>query len=43
MCKQDPAACRQAVNEAASLGLDFVPIVGDIKGFHEAETVRQSD
>lgn len=38
MCKQDPEACRQAVNEAASLGLDFVPIVGDIKGFHEAET-----
>ncbi|EJD6658311.1 TPA: hemagglutinin repeat-containing protein [Enterobacter cloacae subsp. cloacae] len=38
MCKQDPEACRQAVNEAANLGLDFVPIVGDIKGFHEAET-----
>ena len=38
MCKQDPEACRQAVNEAASLGLDFVPVVGDIKGFHEAET-----
>lgn len=38
MCKQDPEACRQAVNEAASLGLDFVPIAGDIKGFHEAET-----
>ncbi|MCI2290157.1 hemagglutinin repeat-containing protein [Enterobacter sp. I4] len=38
ICKQDPQACRQAVNEAASLGLDFVPVVGDIKGFHEAET-----
>jgi len=38
MCQQDPEACRQAVNEAASLGLDFVPVVGDIKGFHEAET-----
>ncbi|MCU6677675.1 hemagglutinin repeat-containing protein [Leclercia tamurae] len=38
LCKQDPEACRQAVNEAASLGLDFVPVVGDIKGFHEAET-----
>ncbi|PAO00739.1 hypothetical protein CIW62_11415 [Enterobacter cloacae] len=38
MCKQAPEACRQAVNEAANLGLDFVPIVGDIKGFHEAET-----
>lgn len=38
MCQQDPEACRQAVNEAASLGLDFVPVIGDIKGFHEAET-----
>jgi len=38
MCQQDPEACRQAVNAAASLGLDFVPVFGDIKGFHEAET-----
>ena len=38
MCQQDPEACRQAMNEAANLGLDFVPVVGDIKGFHEAET-----
>jgi len=38
MCQQHPELCRKAVNEAASLGLDFVPIVGDIKGFAEAET-----
>ena len=38
VCKQDPAGCKQAVETAASMSLDFVPIVGDIKGFAEAQT-----
>ncbi|MDA8480885.1 hypothetical protein NNO04_19565 [Citrobacter sp. Awk 4] len=29
---------REALNDTVSFGADFVPIVGDIKGFHEAES-----
>ncbi|WP_244866706.1 DUF637 domain-containing protein, partial [Photorhabdus heterorhabditis] len=36
-CQQSPAACQQA-GDVISLGTDFVPIVGDIKGFVEAES-----
>ncbi|RAW82041.1 HNH/ENDO VII family nuclease [Photorhabdus laumondii] len=36
-CQQSPQACKQA-GEVISLGTDFVPIVGDIKGFVEAES-----
>ncbi len=36
-CQQSPAACQQA-GDVISSGTDFVPIVGDIKGFVEAES-----
>jgi len=38
ICEQDQAACTQMVKDVAGTGLDFVPIVGDIKGFAEANT-----
>lgn len=38
ICAQDQAACTQMVKDVAGTGLDFVPIVGDIKGFVEAQT-----
>lgn len=38
ICAQDQAACTQMVKDVAGTGLDFVPIVGDIKGFAEAQT-----
>ncbi|WP_241509803.1 filamentous hemagglutinin N-terminal domain-containing protein [Photorhabdus laumondii] len=36
-CQQSPEACKQA-GGVISFGTDFVPIVGDIKGFVEAES-----
>ncbi|WP_420864710.1 DUF637 domain-containing protein, partial [Photorhabdus australis] len=36
-CQQSPQACKQA-GGVISFGTDFVPIVGDIKGFVEAES-----
>ncbi|MCX8965703.1 filamentous hemagglutinin N-terminal domain-containing protein [Erwinia psidii] len=38
ICAQDQAACTQMVKDVAGTGLDFVPIVGDIKSFAEAQT-----
>jgi filamentous hemagglutinin len=38
ICEQNQAACTQMVKDVAGTGLDFVPIVGDIKGFAEANT-----
>jgi filamentous hemagglutinin len=38
ICEQNQAACTQMVKDVAGTGLDFVPIVGDIKGFVEAQT-----
>lgn len=38
ICEQDQAACTQMVKDVGGTGLDFVPIVGDIKGFAEANT-----
>ncbi|MBT0716682.1 hypothetical protein HGT71_00050 [Rosenbergiella epipactidis] len=38
VCKGNQAACTQMVKDVAGTGLDFVPIVGDIKGFVEAQT-----
>uniref|UniRef100_UPI0036DF4914 two-partner secretion domain-containing protein n=1 Tax=Photorhabdus sp. RM322S TaxID=3342825 RepID=UPI0036DF4914 len=36
-CQQSPEACKQA-GEIISVGTDFVPVIGDIKGFVEAES-----
>ncbi|WP_387468393.1 DUF637 domain-containing protein, partial [Photorhabdus sp. RM323S] len=36
-CQQSPEACKQA-GEIIGFGTDFVPVVGDIKGFVEAES-----
>ncbi|WP_445375637.1 DUF637 domain-containing protein [Photorhabdus tasmaniensis] len=36
-CQQSPEACKQA-GEIISFGTDFVPVIGDIKGFVEAES-----
>ncbi|MEK9498494.1 hypothetical protein V2H77_18905 [Photorhabdus sp. P32] len=36
-CQQSREACKQAGN-VVSLGTDFVPVIGDIKGFAEAES-----
>ncbi|MFU9139272.1 hypothetical protein ACLRGG_21345, partial [Erwinia tasmaniensis] len=38
ICAQDQAACTQMVKDVAGTGLDFVPIIGDIKGFTEAQS-----
>lgn len=38
ICEQDQAACTPMVKDVGGTGLDFVPIVGDIKGFAEANT-----
>ncbi|WP_422047304.1 VENN motif pre-toxin domain-containing protein [Rosenbergiella epipactidis] len=38
VCEGNQAACTQMVKDVAGTGLDFVPIVGDIKGFVEAQT-----
>ncbi|MCW7760692.1 filamentous hemagglutinin N-terminal domain-containing protein [Photorhabdus luminescens] len=36
-CQQSPEACKQA-GDVISFGTDFVPVVGDIKGFVEAQS-----
>ncbi|WP_445493978.1 hypothetical protein [Photorhabdus sp. SF281] len=36
-CQQSPEACKQA-GKIISVGTDFVPVIGDIKGFVEAES-----
>jgi len=38
VCEGNQAACTQMVKDVAGTGLDFVPIVGDIKGFVEAQS-----
>ncbi|WP_241609298.1 DUF4258 domain-containing protein [Rosenbergiella australiborealis] len=38
VCEGNQAACTQMVKDVAGTGLDFIPIVGDIKGFVEAQT-----
>ena len=38
VCEGNQAACTQMVKDVAGTGLNFVPIVGDIKGFVEAQT-----
>nr|WP_323840167.1 DUF637 domain-containing protein [Photorhabdus sp. CRI-LC] len=36
-CQQSPDACKQA-GETISFGTDFIPVIGDIKGFVEAKS-----
>ncbi|MCA6222331.1 hypothetical protein [Photorhabdus antumapuensis] len=36
-CQQSPEACKQA-GDVISLGTDFIPVIGDIKGFVEAQS-----
>jgi len=38
VCEGNQAACTQMVKDVAGMGLDFIPIVGEIKGFVEAKT-----